>query len=181
MCNCIEAYYLFACLIIWGYPIVNCSRFNCVPRRYLSNTTDTIFLFLVWIKVKGQYYKLWTSRERNCSYSYEIFFILQCPFLTLKRYFLWEYYISLSTFKEFLDILLYFFSINTIYLFIYLNNMQGGVGKSTVAVNLAYTLAGMGARVGIFDADVYGPSLPTMVSPENRLLEMVGFEILNIF
>lgn len=49
------------------------------------------------------------------------------------------------------------------------------MGKSTVAVNLAYTLAGMGARVGIFDADVYGPSLPTMVSPENRLLEMVLF------
>lgn len=50
------------------------------------------------------------------------------------------------------------------------------MGKSTVAVNLAYTLADMGARVGIFDADVYGPSLPTMVSPENRLLLMVRID-----
>jgi len=67
---------------------------------------------------------------------------------------------------------------------------KGGVGKSTIAVNLAVALARGGARVGLLDADVYGPSIPLMtgidetptLTPDRKLVpfERFGVRIMSL-
>jgi len=61
---------------------------------------------------------------------------------------------------------------------------KGGVGKSTVAVNIAVALAQSGARVGLMDADIYGPNIPTMLGVEklpppngNKLVPATAYDV----
>ncbi|MDF2153902.1 iron-sulfur cluster carrier protein ApbC [Vibrio sp. CAU 1672] len=52
------------------------------------------------------------------------------------------------------------------------SSAKGGVGKSTTAVNLALAIASSGARVGLLDADIYGPSVPIMLGQEEAKPEV---------
>jgi len=62
--------------------------------------------------------------------------------------------------------------------FVMVSSGKGGVGKSTTSVNLAVALAMQGKKVGLLDADIYGPNIPRMVGLENEKAEVVGNKVI---
>ena len=61
--------------------------------------------------------------------------------------------------------------------FVMVSSGKGGVGKSTTTVNLAIALAMQGKKVGLLDADIYGPNIPRMMGIENEHPEIVGNKV----
>ncbi len=61
--------------------------------------------------------------------------------------------------------------------FLMISSGKGGVGKSTTAVNLAIAMAMQGKKVGLLDADIYGPNIPRMMGLENERPEVVGNKV----
>ncbi len=57
---------------------------------------------------------------------------------------------------------------------------KGGVGKSTIAANLAYNLTKRGYQVGVFDSDLHGPTIPRLMGVKNQMLDTRGEVILPV-